>query len=314
MPTIRDFSTRYIVTSRTNKKDKNQRDYAELKVASAKDNVFSLIVWGLSPNEAPQVGQTVQFEEILIDDFGRKCYKEKMFPGDNAISGDPLYDLVPHPISREDWDKCVDRLIELANSPIADEGLTPEVKQTLCDFFKQQAGALYKPYSCHPAATSVHHAFKGGLLNHTYQMLNMLAGIIPSLPYPIKIEYCAIAILFHDWGKLLEYNREGETQEYMYLLGHIYMSANYLNNLLRELLVNESDTVEVKAANKRTINFIVHCVLAHHGMLEYGSPVLPCTKEAALVTHLDNISAKEDTIENNPHMEYVRALSTHVVK
>jgi 3'-5' exoribonuclease len=96
---------------------------------------------------------------------------------------------------------------------------------------------------------------------------------------------------------------EGEKLENGFLLGHIYMSANYLNNLLRDLGID-----------KREINFIVHCVLAHHGQLEFGSPVLPCIPEAQLINYLDNISAKADIFSTTGNMEKAFALGTNVVK
>ena len=175
----------------------------------------------------------------------------------------------------------------------------------LIDCITQQADELFPKYGKYPAATSVHHAFPGGLLNHTWQMLHLLEGIYPVYPYPedIKVERIIISILFHDWGKLCEYNVEGEKLENGFLLGHIYMSANYLNNLLRKLDID-----------KREINFIVHCVLAHHGQLEFGSPVLPCIPEAQLLNYIDNISAKADIFTSTGHLEKAFALGTSVVK
>ncbi|MBR5884913.1 MAG: HD domain-containing protein, partial [Bacteroidaceae bacterium] len=173
----------------------------------------------------------------------------------------------------------------------------------LAAIISEFADKLYVPYSRYPAATSVHHAYPGGLLNHTHQMLHMLQGLYPCLPYPIKAERCILAILFHDYGKLFEYNAQGETQPDMYLLGHIYIGAHKLQNELEKRGV---DAEEVKR--------IIHCILSHHGLREYGSPVLPCIQEASIVSYLDNISAKTDTIEGAGEMEYVNALGTHVVK
>ena len=62
------------------------------------------------------------------------------------------------------------------------------------------------------------------------------------------------------------------------------------------------------------IQRIVHIVLSHHGQREWGSPVVPCSQEAMLVHFLDNLSAKSDTIEGSPDMEYVSALGTRVPK
>ena len=88
-----------------------------------------------------------------------------------------------------------------------------------------------------------------------------------------------------------------------FLLGHIYMSANYVNNLLRDLGIE-----------KREVNLIVHIILAHHGELEYGSPVLPCIPEAQLVNYVDNISAKADIFSMTGNMEKAFALGTNVIK
>ena len=214
-----------------------------------------------------------------------------MTVGTFPVENHPLYHLMPRPVKRDIWDQCIQKLL----SYCTDAQLRPIIE----DFSEK----LYQPYSDKPAATSVHHAFPGGLLNHTYQMLNMLSGLYPTLPYPIKIERCILAILFHDYGKVYEYNREGETQESMYLLGHIYLSAHLLHNVLKD-----------KGIDKHETDRIVHGVLAHHGQLEYGSPVMPATQEAVIVTLLDNLSAKTDTMEGTGHLEHSFPLSTHVVK
>ena len=149
-------------------------------------------------------------------------------------------------------------------------------------------------------------------LQMPFQMLNMLDGLYPTLPYAIKIERCILAILFHDYGKVYEYNYEGETQEAMYLLGHIYISAYKLHDELKKVYADADGKISREADAE--ISRIVHCVLAHHGQREFGSPVLPCMQEAVIVTYLDNLSAKTDAITGAGNMEKVFALDTHVVK
>ena len=92
-------------------------------------------------------------------------------------------------------------------------------------------------------------------------------------------------------------------QEDMYLLGHIYIGAHKLHTELERRGIEGEET-------KR----IVHCVLAHHGCLEFGSPVVPCTPEAELISHLDDISAKTDNMEGTGNLEKSFALGTCVVK
>ena len=271
---------------------RNNSPYVNLKVANKEENI-NICVFDVAKTGGPKVGQLVTFITIRDNQGKKSATNMDMVLGTFPTENHPLYYLIPRPIKREEWDKCIAHLISFCKD------------DALIAFIKKNADDLYPKYSKYPAATSVHHAFPGGLLNHTWQMLRMLEGIYPAYPYPedIKVERIIIGILFHDWGKICEYNAEGEKQENGFLLGHIYMSANYLNNLLRE-----------DGIDKRETNFIVHCILSHHGQLEFGSPVLPCIPEAQLINYLDNISAKADVFNTTGNMEKAFVLGTTVVK
>ncbi|MCR5312712.1 MAG: HD domain-containing protein, partial [Bacteroidaceae bacterium] len=259
----------YIVLSRQDCIARTGAPYVNMKIANLNGNE-QLCVWDVAKNDPPKVGQLVNFMSIKDDQGKKSARKMDMVAGTMPTEAHPLYPLIPRPIKREVWDATFDKLLSYCTD------------SKLIDIIKKYSDELFPKYALYPAATSVHHAFPGGLLNHTHQMLHMLEGLFPCYPYPddIKIERIIIGILFHDWGKLCEYTQDGEPTENMYLLGHIYMSANYLNGILREAGIE-----------KREINFIIHCVLAHHGEMEYGSPVLPCIPEAQIITYLDNISA-----------------------
>lgn len=283
--------TEYLVISRSNGTTKTGSPFCTLKLKNLEEEL-QIAVWDVKPTDEPIVGQTVSFFAIQDNGDKKSARKLDMHPGMVPQEGHPLYHLVPRPIKRALWDECINHLLSLCK----DETLKPLITEF--------ADVLFKPYSLYPAATSVHHAFKGGLLNHTYQMLHMLEGIYPVLPYNnVKLERCILAILFHDYGKVYEYNKEGEPQQDMYLLGHIFISANRLQ---AELLKHNVPAEET--------NRIVHVVLSHHGELEYGSPIVPATAEAILVNHLDNLSAKLDVIETTGNMEKAFALGTHVIK
>ena len=280
----------YIVTGRTNGTTKRGDPYCSLKLKNLEEE-FSIAVWDVAPTEGPVVGQLVSFINIQENDGKKSAKRVDMQPGFIPNESHPLYKLIPRPIDRATWDTCLQHLTDLCS----DEQLKPLVKE--------YGDVLFKTYAKYPAATNIHHAFKGGLLNHTYQMLHMLEGLYPCLPYHIKIERCILAILFHDYGKVYEYKPDGETRDYKYLLGHIFISANRLQAELQKHEIPEEE-----------INYIIHIVLSHHGELEYGSPVKPCTQEAVIVNMLDNLSAKTDVIEYTGNMESSFALGTHVVK
>ena len=280
----------YLVLSRTNGTTRTGSPYAVLKVADLIETI-NISVWDLQPTAEPKVGQLVSFYNIK-DNAGKKsCALTDMKPGAMPLMDHPLYNLLPRPIRRDVWDKTIDTLVGFCT----DQSLIPIIR----DF----SDKLYNPYSKYPAATSVHHAFPGGLTNHTYQMLHMLEGLYPYLPYEIKIERCILAILFHDYGKVYEYSTEGETQADMYLLGHIYIGAHKLQNVLEQQGV---DAEEIKR--------IIHIILSHHGTREFGSPVLPCTQEAIIVNLLNNLSAKTDAAEGTGNMESCSPLGTRIVK
>ena len=280
----------YIVTGRSNGTTRLGSPYCNLKVKNLEEE-FTLAVWDVAPDDAPAVGQLVSFLNIQNSDGKRSARRGDMRPGAMPDAGHPLYALLPRPIQRSDWDQTIASLIALCpDSPYR-------------DMITDVADKLYQPYSQYPAASSIHHAFRGGLLNHVHQMLSMLQGIAPFMPYPVRVDHCTLAILFHDYGKVQTYSRDGEAQPEDVLLGHIYISAVALQ---REL--------ERRAVPADEVQRIVHIVLSHHGQKEWGSPVLPCSQEAMLVHFLDNLSAKTDTIEGSPDMEYVSALGTRVPK
>jgi len=201
-----------------------------------------------------------------------------------------LSKLLPTVVSDEEWSKLKYLLIHCC---------TDEILKSVIDEQMDRMQTLYAEF---PAATTVHHAYKGGLLNHTYEALNMLLGIAPHLSFPIKIEHVILGLLFHDFGKTCEYTNTGVTED-ISLLGHIYIGANELNKILLEKGVNSDET-------KR----IVHCVLAHHGKIEHGSPVLPCTSEAFLVFHLDALSGHGDIYANATPGEYNKFIGTNVLR
>ena len=276
------YSEQYIVVSKSCK--------ASLCTLKLHDGVneTTVKIWDLK--EPPNVGAIIYIDGGIL---GEKVFADRIRLIQTEVEkGHPLYKYVPHATEREEWDRCIEALI----AQCTDDQLIPLIRE--------YADKLYGPYAKYPAATSVHHAFPGGLLVHTYQMLHMLEGLYPCLPYEgVKLERCVLAILFHDYGKLYEYDYNGNTQQPMYLLGHIFISSNRLRE---QLLAHDIPDEE--------IDRIVHIVLAHHGQLEYGSPIMPATQEAIIVNHLDNLSAKTDCIYWASNGERVFALGTNAVK
>ena len=143
-----------------------------------------------------------------------------------------------------------------------------------------------KRFVIHSAAMAVHHGFIGGLLEHTLGVAKMCDYMANNYPI-INRDLLITAALFHDIGKLDElasfpindYTEEGN------FLGHIYMGAEVIGEKVKEIPgFPKALELELK-----------HCILAHHGELEFGSPKKPAIVEAMALNFADNADAKLET-------------------
>jgi 3'-5' exoribonuclease len=134
-----------------------------------------------------------------------------------------------------------------------------------------------------PAAVRLHHACVGGLLEHVVTLSRLAIAISPFYP-ALDRDLLLAGIFLHDVGKVRElscdrafaYTDEGR------LVGHIVIGSQMLEEVLSRM---EGFPEELRLR-------LQHMILAHHGLLEYGSPVRPATMEAVALHHLDNLDAK----------------------
>ena len=169
------------------------------------------------------------------------------------------------------------------------------VKSLTNPYLKKLASGLFlenadfaKRFQFHSAAKSVHHGFVGGLLEHTLSVTKLCAFFADTYPI-LNRDLLVTSALFHDIGKLEElsafpandYTDEGQ------LLGHIAMGMEIVGMRIRAI-----DGFPRKLANE-----LKHCILAHHGELEYGSPKKPAIPEAVALNFADNLDAKMETMK-----------------
>jgi len=162
----------------------------------------------------------------------------------------------------------------------------PHLK-TLVEYFFVNDKQFITSFKNHSAARSVHHGFVGGLLEHTLGVVKFCDYL--AMNYPIIHKDLLIsAALFHDIGKLEELSSfpENEYTDAGQLMGHIFIGANKVNEQIKNI-----PNFPVKLANE-----LVHCILAHHGELEYGSPKKPAIVEAVALNFADNADAKIQTM------------------
>ena len=161
----------------------------------------------------------------------------------------------------------------------------PYLSRLLHSFFDDADFA--KAFKFHSAAKSVHHGFVGGLLEHTVSVTRNCDYFAQNYPF-LNRDMLLTAAMFHDIGKLKELSTfpENDYTDAGQLWGHIMIGTEWIGEKIREI----DGFPEVLA------NELKHCILAHHGELEYGSPKKPALVEALALSFADNLDAKMETV------------------
>ncbi len=178
---------------------------------------------------------------------------------------------------------------------------------------------LIKAVKRAPAAMQMHHAYLGGLVEHT---LGVMRGAVALLPlYPkLNADLVLAAAFLHDIGKCAElaadtaihYTDRGQ------LVGHITIGAIWLAEKAAAVAAEDGEPFP-----KNLLNVLQHIILSHHGVYEYGSPKLPAVPEAFVIHYLDNLDAKmwmtahaieSDPDEKSTFTSKVWALDTRIYK
>ncbi len=172
--------------------------------------------------------------------------------------------------------ELVERLNEFVNS-IKDETCKAILESIMND--------VYDDFICFPAAIRNHHEYANGLLHHTISMAEM--GELVCSHYPqVDRDLLMTGIILHDVGKTIElsgpiipkYTTQGK------LIGHISIMQSMIRETCKKLGIDP--TVNEKGL------LLEHMILSHHGKQEFGSPVLPLTREAVLLNMIDDMDAK----------------------
>ena len=157
----------------------------------------------------------------------------------------------------------------------------------LLEFYFVKNEKFIKVFKGHSAAKSVHHGFAGGLLEHTLSIVKMCAYYVSAYPLLSK-DLLFTAAIFHDIGKVKELSSfpENDYTDDGQLLGHIVMGVEMISDGVRTI-----EGFPAKLASE-----LKHCVIAHHGELEYGSPKKPALPEAVALHYADATDAKMQTL------------------
>lgn len=163
----------------------------------------------------------------------------------------------------------------------------PYLKKLAESFFVEDED-FAKRFRFHSAAKSVHHGFVGGLLEHTLSVTKVCDFFADNYEI-LNRDLLLTAAMFHDVGKLEELSTfpENDYTDAGQLLGHIMIGAELVGERIRQ----------IPGFPQKLANELKHCILAHHGELEFGSPKKPALAEAIALSFADNVDAKLETMK-----------------
>ena len=210
-----------------------------------------------------------------INEFDKKDYVEvsgviKEYKGKNQINITSLRVVDVNSVNVENYIPTTDKDVDEMYRELLDIIGTikaPYMKKLLEMHFVNDE-IFIKKFRYHSAAKSVHHGFAGGLLEHTLSVTKTCDFIAKQYDY-LDRDLLLTAAIFHD------------------VVGHIVIGYNMLSNSIRKI----DDFPKAKR------NELLHCILAHHGEYEYGSPKKPSIAEAIALNFADDMDAKLETMK-----------------
>ncbi len=280
----------------------------DLKVGGFVDGVYSLV----NPQTAVTRGGKCYFKSLLRDATGEVAARKWTFD-ESALSevGATGYAKVSGRVELYNGQNQIvlDQIegVQVNASDLA--SLLPTTHKDIDAMFREVSAALHSmtnpgmraladaylndeammaAFRHAPAATNVHHAWIGGLLEHTNQLINLADRMLPLYPQ-LNRDIVLLGLFLHDLGKTVElewekgfnYTMDGQ------LVGHLVRGAIWLQ--LKAAMAARTSGIRLPS---EAITVLQHIVISHHGLLEHGAAKLPSTPEAVFVAMLDNLEAK----------------------
>jgi 3'-5' exoribonuclease len=266
-----------LVTKKALRQDKNARDYLDMEIADASGAITSK-AWSDSPALAAEFdehdfvayrGTVHRFRDQLQLNV-RECRRVTEADREHGFE-----EALIIPSTLYDIDELDKRLRQIYSTEID----RPILRQLAAKALESYGDDLRE----HPAAKTIHHAYRGGLLEHTVSMAELALRICDHYT-ELDRDLVLIGVLFHDLGKLQEigampvndYTTVGR------LVGHVVIG--------RDLVRDSCAAIEDFPTDLQI--HLEHLVLSHQGRLEYGAPVQPMTPEAITLHFIDDLDSK----------------------
>lgn len=260
-----------LVVTSTVRLTKNKKKYLNLSLTDGTDTITAnQWNWGWSSVSKPERNSVVTVDADVVEWAGTKQLNVNSL---TISTKDPT-----HFAPKGDFD--IMEYIGKASSLI--DSINHEELRNLTRQLYNDYAALWKTA---PAANNVHHAYTAGTLQHCVDTAILAKDIANNIP-ECNTDLCIAGGLIHDIGKLWVYELDGAVINYT-LFGHM------LEHIVCGIVVLDKYKDEY---NPQLIRLLQHIVAAHHGKLEYGSPVTPKFIEAWVVSYADDINAKANIL------------------
>ena len=240
------------------------------------------------------------FRQIPSEGFVRINGKTELYQGSMQIVANEVVVMNPEEVNLEDYLPRTKYDIDVMFKEllgILGEIKNPQVK-AIVDEFVADAELMTK-FQKAPAAVKMHHNYLGGLLEHTLSMIKAAWRLLPLYP-DVNGDLVLAGIFLHDMAKTeeLSYGLAFSYTDPGQLLGHIVLGTIMLDQKV-DMLMSRGVEIDSDISNR-----IAHILVSHHGKYEFGSPKLPATPEAIMVSYIDDLDAKlnfiQDAIESDP--------------
>ena len=272
-----EFSSVLVVRERQLRQKKNGEDFLKLQLGD-RSGAVAAIAWDRISElfEACSPGAIVMVtgKFSVHPQFGRQIKLASARPAE-AHEYEPG-DLAETPAKATE-------LMESELRELLETIQNPSLRALLDRFFGPET-ATWARFREAPAAKHYHQAYAGGLLEHTISVAHAVSAAANFFP-GIDREIAVTGALLHDIGKTEAYNDDPlaiEMTDAGRLQAEIPLGYYKVRRQIEEIEGFDPDLAQA----------VLHIILSHHGQLEHGSPVVPCTREATLVHSMDNLGGK----------------------
>ncbi|MEM9290921.1 MAG: HD domain-containing protein [Acidobacteriota bacterium] len=291
-----------LLSKKERRQDRNGNDYLDIELADSSGSIVGK-VWANSPALAGEYaahdfiafrGSVRNYRDQLqinLDHCRQAKEEDRQYGFDESL-------LIPS--TKEDIDQLYGRLEKALDS------ITSAPLKALAERGLERFGDALRE---HPAAKTMHHAYRGGLLEHTVSMMELALAVCQHFPQ-LNRELVLIGAFFHDLGKIHEIGAmpANDYTPVGRLVGHVVLGRD----MIRECCG------EVKDFPPELQLHLEHLVLSHQGRYEYGAPVEPMTAEAIALHFIDDLDSKLNQLTNarqaSPEpFQYLRGMSRYML-